>query len=257
MLQKSIMALTVGAAFMAQAGETPSTGGSNITTMQGKALSGAVLKAFFEGSDAKAAAQKIAQTEGSRLKYLFAMFPQSSVEAVKTAVKEYREMAKKEYGEKSPQENTARNRAMEVQALYGAFRWADFKPDNIGYHSAVTESRNILKSRNIKWDGSKIPEKWEKDVRRQVEQDAQVELAARMERARRERAGEELTEEQYKDITEQARQQQERAGMVTLAGGLVRKYGPDKAEWLIEALEGAIASARAAAQEKAQVAKAA
>lgn len=253
MLQKSLLALTVGACYMAQA--TGSEGGGNIATMQQKALSGAILKAFFEGSDAKAAAQKIAQTESSRLKYLFAMFPQTSVEAVKAATKEYREMAKKEHGAKSSQENTARNRAMEVQALYGAYRWTDFQPDGMGYHAAVTEARSRLKAKLVKWDGGKVPEKWERDVRKEVETDAQIALAAKLEAKRREQAGEEVTEEVLANITANAKQQQERAGMVTLAGGLVRKYGPEKCEWLIEALEGAIASARQQAQEKAEAAR--
>lgn len=229
--------------------------GGNVATMQQKALSGAMLKAFYEGSDAKAAAQKIAQTEGSRLNYLFAMFPNTSVEGVKTATKEYREMARKEHGEKSSQENTARIRGQEVQALYGAARWTDFTPAGIGYHAAVTEARQRLKAKMVKWDGGKVPEKWERDVRKEVEQDAQVALAAKLEAKRREQAGEDVTDEVLANITANAKQQQERAGMVTLAGGLVRKYGPDKAEWLIEALEGAITSARQQAQEQAEAAR--
>ena len=207
-----------------------------------KALSGALLKAFYDGSDAKKVAEKVAQAEGSRMSYLFSMFPNTAVEQIKAAVKEYKDMAAKEHGEKSPGHKSAGVRGSEIQSLYGAWRWADFRPDGMGYKHAVDESRQMLKALNVRWTGERIPEKWERDVRKQVQRESDVELATRMEIEKRHRAGEEVTEEQAEAIKAEQAEQQQRADMVTLAGALFRKYGGEKCGWLIDALEGVIAS---------------
>lgn len=225
--------------------------GGNVATMQQpKAISAAVLKAFYEGADAKAVAQKVAATEASRLNYLFAMFPNSGLEDVKTAVKEYKAQAKAQHGDKSPQLKSAQNRAGDIQNLYGAFRWAGFKPDGIGYQPACEAAKAILREKHIRWTGEKIAEKWERDISREVQRKAEVELAARKDAERMRRAGEDVSDEMEQQLREKHAEQQERAGMITLAGGLVRKYGTEKAQWLIEALEGAISAAQQEAREK-------
>lgn len=232
--------------------EKQSSGGASVAAMtRDKALSGSILKAFFEGNDAKKVAEKVAAAEGSRLQYLFRTFPNTSTEGVKAAVKEYKEMAEKESGKGSAPYKTAGVRGSEVQTLYGAFRFGGFKPDGLSYHAAVSAARETLKGLNIRWAGDRIPEKWERDVRKQVEGEAQIELAARMEAKRREQAGEEVSEEAFQDLKAKAADAQQKAGMVTLAGGLVRKYGPDKCEWLVEALENAIHAAKQEAKDKA------
>jgi hypothetical protein len=223
---------------------------SKVATMQQRAISAAVLKAFFEGNDAKAVAAKVAATEASRLNYLFAMFPNSGLDDVKTAVKEYKAQAKEQYGDKAPEVKSAQNRAGDVQNLYGAFRWAGFKPDGMGYQAACEAARAILREKKIRWTGEKVAEKWERDISREVERNAQVERAARLDAERMRRNGEEVSEEVEQQLREKHAEQQERAGMIALAGGLVRKYGIEKAQWLIEALEGAIAAAQQEAREK-------
>ena len=213
--------------------------------MQHRPLSAALISAFFEGSDAKAVSAKVAEVESSRMQSLFRTFPTSDTSTVRKAVSEYR----KEHKGK-PTQRTASTRAAEIVALYGAARWADLKPEG-GYHALVASARDLLKAKGIRWDGQKIAEKWEKDIRAEVEQKAQVELAARMEVERQERAtGQDLSDDAEKAFYTKADQDQAKAGMVKLATAIVKKYGADKALYLIEALEGAITASEQKTQEK-------
>lgn len=230
---------------------------AKVSSMVGAALSATTLKAFFEGSDATKVAEKVAQAEGSRMQYLFGMFPQSDVSTVRAAVKGYKELAEKEGGAKSPQHKTAGVRGSEIQTLYGAWRFGEFKPDGMGYHAAVGAARATLKGAGIRWTGDKIPEKWERDVRKQVEQEAQVELATRMDEERAKQKGEELTPEQVEALREKHAEESQKADMVALGRGLLKKYGAEKCGWLVDILESQIAAAEQSARDKAAERKAA
>jgi hypothetical protein len=138
-----------------------------------------------------------------------------------------------------------------VQSLYGAWRFGEFKPDGMAYHDAVAVARDTLKRLQVRWDGARIPEKWERDERAQVEREAQATLAARMEIKRAQMSGKELTDEEIEAIETRANSEVAKQDMVKLARGLHKKYGPDKCSMLIEALEGVIAAEEQANKDKA------
>jgi hypothetical protein len=222
---------------------------------QHKPLSAAILLAFYNGEDAKKTSEKVAQIEGSRLSYLFRHFPASDLSTIKQAIKEMKEMAREEHGDKSPQLKSAQNRAGDIQNLYGAWRFGQFKPDGMGYTDAVSAARQKLQSMKIKWTGDRQPEEWEKDVRKRVEAEANVLHAAEMEREKYKRAhnGEEPSAEQLQQFRKDAQDALKKSGAVSMARKLYEKNGAEFCGWLIDALEGAIAAG--AEEEPEQVAK--
>ena len=74
---------------------------SNIKSITAKPLSGAVLAAFFDGADAKAAAQGVAKAEQSRMEFLKGSLAVSDFTTVREAIKDYNTAAVKMHGEKS------------------------------------------------------------------------------------------------------------------------------------------------------------
>lgn len=254
-MKQGMISMAVLGALMAEHTEQSSTG-TVASLTKGKPLSGVILKAFFEGGDAKKVQEKVAAAEGSRLQYLIRTFPETSVEQVKVAVKEYKDATEREHPSDKKVMKVTLTRTGEIQALYGAWRWLEFKPEGMAYHDAVGTARTLLKEKAIRWAGDKIPEKWERDIRKGVEQKAQVELAAKMEIARAERTnGAELTEAEENAIYAKAAEQQAKADMVALARGLYKKYQAEKCEQLIEALETTIAQEQQAEKDKVATAK--
>lgn len=223
---------------------------------QQKPLSAAVLVAFFQGSEAVQTAEKVSALESSRLNYLIRHFEASDVSTVRTAVKDMKAQAEKDFGAKTPQHRTAGVRASEIQSLYGAWRFASLKPLEIkgGYHAVVDAARNTLKSQAIRWTGERIPEKWEKDVKKQVEQQADITLSVEMEREKFKRThnGDEPTAEALAEVKQRTADAIRKNGAVSMARKLFDKQGPEFCSWLIEALENCIITAEAEATEQVQ-----
>lgn len=217
-------------------------------------LTAAVILGFFNGSDAQKAASAVAKVEGSRLQYLTRHFEVSDVATVKAAIKEYKADGK---DKQASEKRVIQTRAGEIQALYGAYKLGGLKLDGFGYHDAVAESRKTLKEKGLKWDGARIPEKFERDIAQDVRRKAEIEMATRIEIAKREKAGEEVSENAAEEIEAEMARKMERADMNGLAAALVKKHGVEKSAWLIEAMEAEIAVAQQAAKDTAAQQKAA
>jgi hypothetical protein len=237
-----------------------SQGGAQVQQMSrnekaAEPLTAHALVAFFSGSDATKANEKIVQAEMPRLQYLFKMFEASDVQTVKEAVKGLKDHAKAEAGDntKAPQYRTASTRAGEVQAMYGAWRFGGFKLGEItgGYHYVAEKARETLKEKGIRWTGERVPEAWERDVRKRVDQKANVDLAAEMEREKFKRThnGEEPTSEQLEEVRQKAADQIQKAGAVQMARRLYEKQGAEFCSWLIESLEACITEGEQQEQE--------
>lgn len=228
---------------------------SNVSKLQAKvgnqALTSATIAAFFQGKDAEKAAGQVAQIEGTRLTWLFAFFPNTDTVGVKKAVSEYKKQAKGE-GDKIPK--AIANRASEVQTLYGASRFADFKPDNMGYHEAVSKAVETLRAKKIRWDGGHVAEKYEREARAEVQRESEVELAVRVAQKKAEANGEEFTDAMEKQIRDNTTEAVMTEDMSKLASGLLRKHGSEKCQVLIEKLETAMAAETQEAQAKKQAA---
>ena len=216
---------------------------SNIKSITATHMSAAILAAFFDGADAKAAATGVAKAEQCRMAFLKGSLEVSDFTTVREAIKDYNAAAVKMHGEKSAGLKSARNRTGEVKALYGALRFGGGWIDG-GYHATVEDARIKLKAKGIKWDGSPVKEKWEMDIERSVAHDAQIEMEARKEVQRRENRGETLTSDQIENVHASAAEAAKRSTMQKLAVALVRKYGQEQAQYLIDGLDGAISAAQ-------------
>lgn len=203
-------------------------------------LSGIVLRAFYEGTEAVRVSEKVAAIEGSQLAHLFKTFPVTDFQTFKTAIREYKDLCK--INKAVPK--VAKVRASEVQSLFGAFRWCEYRPEKAGYHAAVAAAREALRVKELKWDGGRIAQKWEKTIKAEVLSDAEVELATRMDMKRAEMDGQEVTEEMVAKIREKHFAAAQSAEMRTLAASLVKKYGTEKCEQLVEHLTATIATAQ-------------
>lgn len=256
MKQSLIMSAVLGALCAEQdAAEQPKAASVATLAKKNAPLSGTVLVAYFDGSDAKKVQERVAAAEGTRIQYLFKFFENSATDDIKRAVKEYRDLKKEQHGEKSAEANSARTRGTEVQSLYGAWRFGQFKPDGLSYHAAVAAARDTVKRLGVRWDGARIPEKWERDISKEEDRDAQARKSARMEIERARHSGKELTEAEEQAIYDKAQEEVAKVDMVRMAGALYRKYGAEKCEMLIDAIEGVIAAAEQEAKDKAATAK--
>lgn len=228
---------------------------SNVSKLTAKvgnqALTSATIAAFFNGKDAEKAQGQVAQIEGTRLTWLFAFFPNTDTIGMKKAVAEYKKGAKGD-GDKIPK--AISNRAGEIQSLYGASRFAEFKPEGMGYHEAVSQAVERLRSKRIRWDGGHVVEKYEREARAEVQKESAVELAVRVAQKKAEANGAEFTEAMEKQIRENVTEAVMTDDMSKLAAGLLRKHGHEKCGVLIEKLETSMAAEAAQVQEKKAVA---
>lgn len=216
-----------------------------------KALNSAVIAAFFTGSDAQKTSAKVAAIEAGRLAYLFHFFPNTPTADVKQAVREYRKEQKAQAKGDKAKEKSIANRAREVELLYGGWKLLGLKPEGIGYHDAVAFARNGLKEKGLKWDGAKVPQKWERELAKETAAEAQQRYEIAHEIKRRELEGEEVTPEVAEEIEMQVAAKAHRADMAKLAQGLVSKYGIEKCAVLVEEMETAISAAQQEAGNKA------
>lgn len=205
-------------------------------------VSGILLRAYFEGTEAQRVSDKVAAIEGSQLAHLFKSFPVTDFQTMKSAIKEYKDLSK--VANVVPK--TAKTRAGEIQALYGAFRWAEYQPVKAGYHAAVAEARRLLTEKSLKWDGGKVRAKWEKQIEAEVMTDAEIELETRKDMKRLEMQGLEVTEAMVEEVRAKHFAEMQNAEMRNLASALVKKYGVEKSEQLSDHL---IARITAAQQE--------
>lgn len=208
-----------------------------------KPISAAVLMAFFNGTDAQQTGAKVAELEGSRLNYLLKHFERSELSDVKDAIKGMKAQADAEAkgDKKAPVYRSAQTRAGEVQAMFGAFTFADWKPKGIGYQKAVEQARQVLNEKGIRWDGTVKPDQIAREVRKEARTTAavfeQVELAKR----RAEAAGKELTAEEVEEQRQRALDASVKQGARQMAATIYKRKGVDFSSWLIESLEALIA----------------
>lgn len=205
-----------------------------------KAISLGVVAAFYGGKDAEQVNAKVAQAEQPRIKWLFSFFPASDLSDVRQAVKDYRDGAKTEHGDKSPQHKSAVQRMKEFAALFGAWKFADYTPEGIGYHKAVEGAYAALKAKNIRANGAGIPDKVEREIGRQAGIVAAEYQAAEMARHKAEQQGKTLTDEELQAERTRTRDGIEKAGAVSMASTLYKRKGAQFCNWLIDALESAI-----------------
>lgn len=215
-----------------------------------KPLSAATIAAFFNGTEAERAEGAVAKAEQPRLLALFASFGKTDVATVKSAMKDWKKVEK---GDKAEIPQVVKQRASEMQSLYGAFVFCGLTEPAGGYHATVEAARHGLKAKKIRWDGARVAEKWESAIKQDVERNAAVELDVRMAQKRAEQEGKEFTEVQEKQVRENAEDAILNADLTAIARGLFKKYG-ERCNILIEKLEGMIASAEQEAANKQQVA---
>ena len=215
-----------------------------------KALSGAILAGFFNGSDAEQISGKVAALEQPRIAYLFSFFPQTDAADVRKAAKEYREDAKKTHGPDSPQYRTAKVRAAEVVTLDGAWRHAGFKPEGMGYGAAVSAARTALKAKNIRANGQSIPSETEKRIGKEASLIAAQYQEVEMARHKAEATGTAFTDADAEKVRAATKDARDKAGAVSMAATLFKSKGADFCGWLVEALD---ALQAVAAQEEGQV----
>lgn len=208
------------------------------------ALSASILSGFFNGTDAAQADAAVAKAEGGRLAYLFGFFPNTDATALREACKGLRDTAEKDHGAKSPEHRTASQRAKEVTALWGAWSFAEFKPEGMGYHKAVASAYAALKAKGIRANGAPIPTKDEKEVRVQAGMVAAEYAAAELLKRKLEKEGKPVTEEVLQAERERTRKAIERDGANTMAKAIVRRKGIQFGQWLVEALEATISVAQ-------------
>jgi hypothetical protein len=224
-------------------------------------LSASIISAFFNGEDAQKTQEKVAQVEGSRMQWLFRYFPNSTVADVKEAVKGFKAQAEEEHGKKSPAYKSASNRAGDIQALYGAYRFANWKPDGMGYQKATEAARAILVEKSLKWDGNHKPTDTEKADRKAAENVGKQAAMVELERREFERAnpGVEITPEKIEEFRAQVAESVKRAGAVKMADAIFEKHGHEFSGWLVERLEALVHEAEQAKaeQDKAEKRKAA
>jgi hypothetical protein len=203
------------------------------------AVTAAILMAFYNGSDAQKTADKVATLEGSRLDWLFKHFERSEVSDMREAVKGMKAQADKEANgdKKAPAYRSAQTRAGEAQALFGAYTFAEWKPDGIGYHAAVEQARGTLKNKGIRWDGNNIPDAIARAVRKDARTTAAVFEAAELAKRRAEAAGKPLTEEQIEEQRERTREAIEKQGARQMAATLYKRKGAEYCAHLVEAIE--------------------
>jgi hypothetical protein len=229
--------------------------------VQQSAISAAIVTAFFEGEDAQKTQEKVAQVEGSRMQWLFRYFPNSTVEDVREAVKGFKAAAEEKHGKKSPAYKSASNRAGDVQNLFGAWKFAGWKPDGMGYQKATEAARQVLAEKLLKWDGKHKPTDTEKADRKAAEsvgrQAAMVELERR--EFERKNPGVEVTPEKLDEFRAQVAESVKRAGAVKMADAIFEKHGHEFSGWLVERLEALVHEAEQAKaeQDKAEKRKAA
>lgn len=228
---------------------------SNVSRLQAKvgnaALTAATIAAFYNGTDAQKAEEKVAQIEGTRLAWLFAFFPNTDTVGIKKAVSEYKKQAK---GDADRVPKAVANRASEVQALYGAHRFGEFKPEGLSYHEAVSKAVETLRMKKIRWDGGHIAEKYEREARQEVQRESAVELAVRVAQKKAESEGQEFTEEMENAIRSKVTEAVMTDDMTKLAAGLLKKHGAANCAVLIDKLETAMAAESQHAAEKKQAA---
>lgn len=202
---------------------------------QPKVLDAAILAAFFNGTDAQKTEAKVAELEGSRLNWLVRHFDVSEVADVQKATKEMKA------GAAEAEKKTVAVRASEVQTLFGAYKFADWKPDGMGYHKAVETARKELKARNIRWNGGAIPDAIQKAVRKEARTNAAAFEEAEIAKRRAEAAGKPLSEDEVEAVREKTLAAIERRGAHQMAATLYKRKGAEFCGWLIEALEAKMA----------------
>lgn len=210
-----------------------------------KTISVGVLTAFYSDADAEKA---VGQADQSRLEYLFGYFPMSALADVQTACKEYRKAHKD-----TPTAKTANQRSKEAAALFGAFTFAGFKPSGMGYHATVQAAYAALKSKGIKANGAKIPERWEKQVNEQATNVAEVWKATEYARRKAEQQGKDFTDEQAAEVQAKAREDLATASARKFAATLMKRKGGLWCGYLCNALIDLVNAAIADDQESGDV----
>jgi hypothetical protein len=204
-----------------------------------KPINAAILLAFYNGSDAEKTANKVAELEGTRLKYLMAHLGRSEVSDVKEAVKGMKEAADAEAkgDKKAPVYRSAQNRSRDVQLIYGALMFGEWKPEGVGYQKAVEQARETLKAKALRWDGQAIPDAIAKAVRKDARTEAAVFEAAELVKRRAEAAGKEISDDEIEAERERTREAIEKQGARQMAQTLYKRKGSQFCAWMAEAFE--------------------
>lgn len=198
-------------------------------------VSGVILRNFIE-----AEAQAEDSGASKRMASLLARFEQSSTDDVRTATKAMHE------DEKDPKAKRIWEvRASEIRQVYGAYRFCKADFSKCGFWKAVEQASGkagILRLAGVRWDGSKVKTKEEKQSEREIK-DALAKTEAGLREAHRIKntQGREATEDEIRAAVEGSVAAKAAEWARDHAKAILKmENGRSKAEALIEALQDAI-----------------
>lgn len=205
-----------------------------------KVLNSAAITAFFA---------EVGGAEKSRLNWLVGLMFQKSETgslsptvdwtAVRDATKGYVDDKAKAAGWKAGKGagkppsavKSARNRASEIKALYGATRYAGFNPTGRGYHEAVSGAIESLAVKGIKPDGSRVPDEEARKRARLVSvEKSKVESAVEAAGSKAAELGRPLTNEERAEIFGNAEGEYLKATAVDICADILKRHGVKMAE---------------------------
>ncbi len=192
--------------------------------------------------------ERASKAESTRMSRLIAKFKVSSQDSIKTAVKDYVEREEKR-GEK--EKLIARVHASEIKSLFGFAVTLGQSLDGMGYKTAIDTARAALKVAKIRWDGSRVKEKGERETEKAAKTVGAVAEREYLEvTAFRNRTGRDPSPEEITAIRDEITGKVVRATQVELASGLLKKHGAPWCEALVDCLIAAITAAEAEAREQ-------
>lgn len=194
------------------------------------------------------ATETVGKPEQTRMAKLIQRFKVTDQASLKAAVKDYVERETKR-GEK--EKLIARVHGSEIKTLFGYACTLNKSLEGMGYKTALDTARTALKVAMIRWDGSRILEKEEREAKQQAKQVGAVAEAEYIQLADfRRKNGRDATPEERQKIRDEIAGKLQRSAQIEMAAALVKKHGGEWAADLVDCLTAEILRVEHEAAEK-------